>query len=156
MRFQLSPALLDALRERRGRLSTAAPDPVAVARGYASAMADWQREVEEQNDAFLLYAGMGPMLYVTADGRVLVDGRGWDDEALREATDDEAIGAMVVGARRTGITLLLDLLPPKPPSASDCAGCEGARFMTLQASNGEPFPIVCTDCAGRGWSAARA
>ncbi|WP_437944237.1 hypothetical protein WMF27_15715 [Sorangium sp. So ce281] len=36
-------------------------------------MSSWQDEVEDKYDAFLLDPGMGPMTYLTSDGRVLED-----------------------------------------------------------------------------------
>src|SRR5579862_9313937 len=125
MRFVPSEALLAALRRRRDdqRVARAkrapATGPAAAgieetAAGYVEGMARLQDEVEGGQDAFLLDPGMGPMLYLTADGRVLVDGRSWDGEGPREASDEEAIGALVVGAKKTGIDALLELIPRRP------------------------------------------
>lgn len=131
MRFQLSAELLQALREAR-RLRR---------------LKFGQDEVEDEHDAFLLYPGMGPMLYLTHTGVVLVDERSWDGEAVREAKDDyEAIGALVVGAKITGIASLLDLVPPKPVAGQSCPKCSGSRWMRLGAGE-----MVCVECSGRGW-----
>jgi hypothetical protein len=106
-------------------------------------------EVEDEHDAFLLDPGMGPMMFLTADGRVLRDGRSWDGEALREATDDEAIATLVVGAEKTGIAALLGLIPPSPAEGMPCARCEGLRMA--EPAPGAGFHIICTQCWGRGW-----
>ncbi len=78
MRYLLSDALLAQLRTAGRRLPADAT-------------------VSDQ-ETFLLDPGLGPVLYLTADGRVLRDGRGWDDEPVREATPDEATIALVLGA----------------------------------------------------------
>lgn len=98
-------------------------------------------------DAFVLYGGMGPCAYLTTDGRVLEDHRGWDDSEppVREASDDEAIAWIVAGARRTGVRALLELLPRAPVGATACARCAGSRWITLPVGQ-----FVCPRCHGRG------
>ncbi|MDB4954198.1 MAG: hypothetical protein JWO36_1767 [Myxococcales bacterium] len=115
-----------------------------------------QDEVEDQQDAFLLDPGMGPMTYITADGRVLFDDRSFDDrsfdgEALREATDDEAIAALVVGAKKTGINALLELIPVQPLHSLECPACTGGRWTSLPGYQRDA-EFVCFLCRGRGWA----
>jgi hypothetical protein len=130
--------------------STANPDVKRAANQYVRGMEDIQSEVENEHDAFLLDPGMGPMLFLTAAGRILVDGRNWDGEVLREATEDEAISALVVGAQKTGIGGLLELIPSRPTDGSTCPMCFGSR-------RAEPVPgaslpkMICLLCRGRGW-----
>lgn len=125
MRFLLSLELLEALRGLRSRRSG-------------------RDEVEEEYDAFLLDPGLGPVSYLTADGRVLEDGRCWDDSPIREADEDGAIAALVVGAKKTGIAALLDLIPSPPATALTCPTCSGARWILDQR-------LICRNCSGRGW-----
>jgi len=80
----------------------------------------WQDEVERAYDAFLLDPGMGPMVYLTADGRVLWDERGWDGDGVVEVTGVDARASLVVGARKTGLAALRALLPPAPAGAVVC------------------------------------
>jgi hypothetical protein len=136
MRVNLPPALLAKLRAHR------APRPRVV------------DDVMRDNDAFLLDPGLGTCLYLTADGRVLIDGRAWDEnDVLREATDDEATVAFVCGARRTGIDDLLDLIPSPAPGSRRCTRCNGDRWMDFGVDvHGKRGRIVCTDCRGRGWT----
>lgn len=168
-RFLLPPALLAALRERRASRSASAirgttPQPLhtldlargsttldvrAAAVAFVDGMDALQREVEAAEDAFLLDPGMGPMTYLTSDGRVLLDHRTWDGDDLRRATLDEAIASLVVGAKKTGIVALLDLIPTRPVDAETCARCEGERWDTLLRAHGHE--VVCTVCRGRGW-----
>lgn len=133
-------------------------DPKAIAQvmadDFLAGMDELQQETEAQYDAFLIDPGMGPMTYLTADGRVLLDFRSWDGDEVREATEDEAIMALVVGAKKTGVPQLLDLIPPSPNGGSECPMCHGTRWA-------EPVPnfgstTVCITCSGRGWTAASA
>ena len=105
-------------------------------------------DVMQSEDAFLLYGGMGPAAYLTSGGRVLHDHRGWDDSLppVREGSEDDAIEVIVVGAKRTGIRALLDLLPPPPAGSSACAECAGTRWITLPVGD-----FVCLRCRGRGF-----
>ena len=125
MRITLSPELMASLRALRdsGR---------------------WDDDVTSTHDAFLLSGGLGAARYVTADGRFLVDGSYWDETPLRECTDDEATMALVVGAKRTGISGLLQFLPATPQSAMACPVCNGSRWHPA-------YSIVCIHCAARGW-----
>lgn len=133
MRFSVSPALIEQLRR------------VHQERG-------WRDEVITSHDSFLLDPGLGPAYYLTADGRVLVDGSGWDGTPLREADDDEATAAVVVGAKKTGVRELLALLPERPSGAANCEKCGGARWMSLgQDVSGQPVSVICVECRGRGW-----
>jgi len=101
-------------------------------------------DVIEQNDAFLLDPGLGPALYLTSDGRVLVDYREWNGSPVREATPEEAIIALVIGARKTGVAELLSLLPPPPADAQTCPICQGTHYAGEQK-------WMCPKCSGRGW-----
>jgi hypothetical protein len=110
-----------------------------------------------EHDAFMLDPGLGPALILTADGRVLIDGTCWDNTPIREATDGEASEAIVIGARKTGIAALLELLPPRPAGAKDCPRCLGARFAKpfvqgASAAQLEELPsFICSVCHGLGW-----
>lgn len=92
---------------------------------------------------------MGPMTFLTSDGRVLLDHRSWDGEALRVATYEDAIAALVVGAKKTGISALLGLVPECPEDGSQCPRCAGERWdLSLRVQGME---VVCGLCRGRGW-----
>ena len=139
MRFTLSEELLRKLRAHRA--SQAHTD-----------------DALREEDAFLLDAGLGPCSYLTTDGRVLVDCSAWDenDAALREATDDEATCALVVGAKKTGIADLLTLVPAPPHSSVSCPRCDGERWMDYGRDvRGQVIRVVCPDCSGRGWKTPR-
>lgn len=173
-RFQIPESLLEALRARRteqqrkraaarlDRLPTRSPSLIGSIKNMFSApktdvervvdrfvegMDQLQDEVENQHDAFLLDPGMGPMIYITSDGRVLLDMRSWDGEPMREATEDEGIAALVVGAKKTSIGELLDLIPVRPPDGLQCPMCSGTRWFTFGEGQ-----LVCLLCRGRGWA----
>ncbi|MFT3772616.1 MAG: hypothetical protein QM820_45070 [Minicystis sp.] len=116
---------------------------------YVHAMNSWQDEIEGAYDAFLLDPGMGPMTYLTADGRILQDERGWDGDSIVEVTGYDAHAALVVGARKTGIAELLDLMPAAPDGAVACPKCKGTRIAELAPGMGLNFPCAACDC--RGW-----
>lgn len=165
MRFPIPAALLETLRERRlvQRSVRASKNPLVWiqrwfepsarmrrAAGVSLRRADaLQREVEDEHDAFLIDGDMGPMFFLTADGRVLVDGRSWDGEAVREANDGQAIGALTLAAKKTGIEGLLDLIPKAPKKSSECPVCSGTRWAAPVP--GFKVKMVCALCLGRGW-----
>ena len=122
--------------------------PLDLARQYCDGMNASQDQVEAQYDAFLIDPGMGPMTYLTADGRIIFDNRTWDDGDLTFATSlNEAAAALVVGARKTGIVELIDLIPSLP-DALPCPKCQGKRWAKPFASF--EHDIVCILCHGRG------
>ena len=86
---------------------------------------------EREHDAFCLDGGLGPAFYLTTQGLVLRDGVGWDDEPVREAPDAEAVQALVVGAKKTGIRDLLDLLPDRSPAPRRALGVTGLDMLPL-------------------------
>lgn len=125
-RLELSRHLLEKLRARRARQP-----------------AD---ELELEHDAFLLDPGLGPPTYVTSDGRILFDERWFCGDAIVEAqSQDQVIVAFVVGAKKTRIAELLELVPPRPPDGFECPECHGTRWWPQ-------LPIVCFLCRGRGWA----
>lgn len=129
MRFTISTQLLHALRSLHDR--------------------GWRADdVTAGHDAFLLDPGLGPAVYLTADGRILIDERAWSDGPLREATEDEAIVALVVGAHKTGIEGLIDLIPPPPEGSQACSRCDSHRWLAAET---DAFALVCPDCRGTGW-----
>lgn len=137
MRFTLTPDLLAQLRRHRDERRREYPE--------------WGGE-EVELDAFLLHPGMGPLIYLTTDGRILIDERAWNGDVLREAADDdEAIESLVIGASMTGIDALLDVLPPPPPGASTCPDCDGTRWIVHRHLERE-HRLVCHACHGRGWT----
>lgn len=138
MRYVLRQEVLDKLLERK-------PGGVCA----AGVLAEY--------NALILTLGMGPAVYLTLDGRVLIDERWWFGDDVREATEDEAISGIVVGAKVTGIQELLELVPPRPPEADACGQCSGARWWTLPVKDvhGNTCEIVCSACWGRGWSVQR-
>lgn len=172
-RFVIPPDLLALLRERRARQREArsvhvtkstplsfsdslralfrvdAPNPVETAVAFAKDMDAMQIEVEDREDAFLLDPGMGPMTYLTADGRVLEDYRTWFGDAVHEASFDEAIARLVVGARKTALPMLLQLIPTCPDDGSPCSRCDGERWDIPAREHG--LETVCGLCRGRGW-----
>lgn len=100
-------------------------------------------EVEREHDAFLIDPGLGA-IWLTRDGRIL-----WDDigpEGILEVTsDNDVITSLVAGAKKTGLTELLELIPPAPADAVVCPECDGTRW-------GKRIKVVCLLCRGRGWA----
>jgi hypothetical protein len=132
--FELTPHLLAALREYR------------QVRGGD--------DITEIYDAFMLDAGLGPPTYLSSDGRII-----WDDDMWGVVgTRAEAVAAILVGVKKTGLIELRELLPSRPAAAADCPECSGTgRFDAhgqLQDIDGRPFSVVCMRCAGLGWTSA--
>jgi hypothetical protein len=122
-------------------------DPQETAATFCEDMDRLQAEVEDEYDAFLLDPGMGPMTYLTSDGRVLRDFRTWIGEGIQfETSVDGVIPALVVGAGNTGIISLLDLIP-RLENGVQCSTCKGTRWFQLQQGK-----FVCPNCCGRGES----
>lgn len=120
-------------------------DPIEVANAFCDDMSRLQVEIEEEYDAFLMDPGMGPMIYLTSDGRILSDHRTWDGEGIQfETILDHAISFLVAGAKMTGIESLLDLIPPLANSVQ-CEICQGTRWFTCGKHQ-----LVCPACFGRG------
>lgn len=142
-----NPSLMHSLNQL---FSSRRPDISNAAAQYVSGMDFLQDEVENEHDAFLLDPGMGPMIYLTADGRILFDERSWDGKPLREAQSDEVVSALVVGAKKTGIAGLLELLPSRPHDGLQCPKCHGSRWARLVPTFEPEF--VCLLCGGLGWA----
>lgn len=171
LRFVVPNSLLALLRQRRERQqraragvqgSRAVPhalvsllpslfsgaDATAMAGKYVDGMNNLEEQVEREYDAFLLDPGMGPMTYLAADGRIIVDSRAWDGEGIHvESSPDMAIAAVVVGAKKTGLPELLAIIPRLDPG-STCPRCCGRRWAPL--SPGIEGEMVCLMCFGRG------
>ncbi len=134
--FDIPPTLLEQLRARR------------AARSHPDA-------IEDEHDAFLLDPGLGPSTYLTADGRIL-----WDDAMWGvEAGLGPAYAAILVGARKTGIADLRQLLPVRPSGARNCPECAGTGLLgrgEWKDVNGRPMSVGCPGCWGMGWQAIAA
>ena len=109
-------------------------------------------EITDAYDAFLLDPGLGPPTYLTSDGRIVWDDDIWDVAGTRA----DAFTALLAGVRKTGLSELRELMPPRPPTSSDCAECSATGWFDAHGAlidvNGRPFSIVCSKCAGLGWT----
>ena len=136
MRVALSSELIAALSRLRAEMEFGDP-------------------VESEHDAFRLFGGMGPCLYVTRAGDFLVGKDEFFDEPVtRGASDDEAITALVIGATRLELSELLSFVPRRPSEASECGVCRGRRWHPIKSALGEWPIVICTLCHGRGWAVA--
>src|SRR5690349_10600691 len=85
---------------------------------------DAHYEIVESENAIVMFYGLGDPLYLTLDGRVIIEDM-LDDVPPREAqTLSEAAMAVVVGAKVRDFPELLSILPARPQSAIDCQNCE--------------------------------
>lgn len=129
------------------------PELVAELRQFEASRED-RTGIMYGQEAFLLDPGLGPPTYLLLDGRVLWVDCGWGVEGSQAA----AYQAIVVGAFKTGVRRLLDLLPPRPSDARDCQECDGTGWFSFHGQlmdvNGAPFSVICVKCAGLGWKAA--
>src|SRR5262245_14100996 len=131
-------------------------DIIPVLRGLRARQQPW-RDLIEAEDVVHLYYGLGPAMFLTFDGRVLVDRWDWDDRGAYEVTDPkEAWVAVVLGADDFDVPDLLRLLPPRRPDAIDCPVCGGAGWVFATTQDGREAGIVCWErCGGLGWVAPR-
>ena len=105
-------------------------------------------------EAVWLHTDIGPSYYLTRSGRVLVTDAFHADAGPREASADEAVAALVLGARNLAAPQLLELLPARPARARECDRCRGARWWTLPARDvkGDEMTVICPVCSGKGWT----
>lgn len=111
-------------------------------------------EIAESEDAVVMISGMGRAMYLTIDGRVIID----DDPSFfkdeppppspREATDvKDLFAAVIIGAKIRKSPELLSLLPPRPKEAVNCKNCESGGWQKF----GKDIEIICQNCGGIGW-----
>lgn len=112
--------------------------------------------ITEAEDAIVMTLGMGAAMYLTLDGRIIIDE---DDlwlektEPPRQAKDEkEMFAAVIIGARRRNAPELLSLLPPRPDNACSCQDCAGNGWRQFGIdTDGNPVEIICMSCGGIGW-----
>jgi hypothetical protein len=105
--------------------------------------------IVQNEDAVVMFYGMGDPMYLTFDGRVIIYEFFVVENGPREAkTLAEAAMAVVVGAKIRKFPELLSLLPERPDDAFDCERCETSGWIKLFKS---VPPFVCEDCGGLGW-----
>lgn len=109
---------------------------------------DANYSIVKSENAVVMFYGLGDPLYLTFDGRVLIEDM-LDDIPPREAkTLAEAATAIVAGAKAHNFPELLSILPSRPQNADDCKNCETSGYVKL-FENADPF--ICGDCGGLGW-----
>ncbi|MBI1313640.1 hypothetical protein GC176_20300 [bacterium] len=125
--FKLTEQQLVLLRQRRSECSS---DPIA-----------------NEYDAFMLYPGMGPAIYITADGRII-----WYDYGEWGVGDSltlkDAIFGVVAGIPETRIESLREVLPRRPNDSTTCKLCDGSGRMQVPMLTKS---FICSDCGGLGW-----
>ena len=109
---------------------------------------DSRYPIVKSEDAVVMFYGMGDPLYMTFDGRIIIEDM-LDDIPPREAeTLAEAAMAIVVGAKVRKFPELLSILPERTENAVDCENCEKSGWIQPAPALG---PFVCGDCGGLGW-----
>ncbi len=109
---------------------------------------DSHYQIVKSEDAVVMFYGMGDPLYLTFDGRVIIEDM-LEDIPPREAqTLSEAAMAVVVGAKAHNFSELLSILPKRPEQVSDCENCNKSGWFQPAPSLG---PFVCGECGGLGW-----
>jgi hypothetical protein len=100
-------------------------------------------------NAIEIFSGVGAPAYLSLDGDIFQnDGFESCEVALRYASE-EMIGAyLLVGAWRTKIPELMELLPPAPEGTEVCPECEGIKPWDPEL---DQRPVWCRRCAARGW-----
>ena len=138
MRFSIPQELIPKLRELQ-----------AQSRKF------YTDKIVESEDAVVMTLGLGDAMYLTFDGRVIVDEWNYpdEDEPPREAKDaKEMFTAVVIGAKRFNAPELLSLLPSRTEPAVDCADCKRGGWVRFgQDVAGKPIDFVCPECGGVGW-----
>lgn len=110
---------------------------------------DTHHDIVRSENAVIMFDGMGNPMYLTLDGRVIIDECFMEEKGLREAeTLTEAAMAIVVGAKTRDFPELLSILPPRPENATDCVNCETTGWFKFGGILG---PYVCEKCGGLGW-----
>jgi hypothetical protein len=127
------------------------PESILVALREHQATHGWVDDVTVDQDAFMLFGGMGAPLYLSSSGRFFTGPEEDETFLFREATDDEAVACLVIGAKLTGITELLTLVPSKPANAMTCVLCMGSRWHPIRSVHGDWPIVLCPQCSGRGW-----
>lgn len=139
MRFSIPPNLVPKLRELQAQSKQRYTDKIV-----------------ESEDAVVMTLGLGDAMYLTFDGRVIVDEWNYpeEDQPPREAKDaKEMFMAVVIGAKRFKAQELLSILPPRAETAVDCAACERSGWVRFgQDVEGKPVDFVCPECGGVGWT----
>jgi hypothetical protein len=134
MRFLITPELTSKLIPiRKTQLSRARWD-----------------EILAKHDAVVLSYGLGPALYLTMDGQIIVHAYLDEKEPYVSEDDNERCEAICIGAITLKLPALCELLPN---SAIDCRLCHGSGLLKLGVdSKGNPGELVCWHCHGLGWS----
>jgi hypothetical protein len=109
--------------------------------------------VSAYGEAVWLHTSLGTTYYLLRDGRVIITEVLDEENPLRFAAPDEELGALVLGAKTLVEPQLLEAMPARPPTATDCRRCGGSRWWQVPGTwTPAPSQLVCPDCAGRGWT----
>jgi hypothetical protein len=106
-------------------------------------VAAWLRE----SGGIYLYGTIGSEAILLPSGAVRMSRADqWpesDVQTEREATTEERIAALVLGAEKW--PQIAELLPARPTDAVDCSACRGAGMIP------RPGGVICSKCHGLGW-----
>jgi hypothetical protein len=109
---------------------------------------DFNYPITISEDAVVMFYGLGDSLYLTFDGRIIIEDM-LDEKLPREASNlIEATTAIVVGAKTRHFPELLSILPVQPENAVDCKNCKKSGWFKISETLG---PFICGDCGGLGW-----
>ena len=99
-------------------------------------------------DAVALTYGLGPAVYLTLEGGMIIWNYAFDELPYRTSKISDFGTYLTIGSRALKMPALLALLPLAPSSSTQCQLCNGIRWKLLPNSTHE---VVCWECKGLGW-----
>ncbi len=128
LRFRIPDEIIPTLRDRKKRQGA------------------W-RDLINQEDVVLLYHGLGPAVFLTMDGRVIVD-RSVDYPVadayeVEEASPEIAWGCIRLAAKQFDCRELRRLFPQDPPGSFPCPTCQGYGLLKLPFKNKPDGEFLC-------------
>lgn len=109
---------------------------------------DSRYPIVKSEDAVVMFYGLGDPLYLTFDGRIIIEDM-LDDVPPREAENlVKATSAIVLGAKIQNFPELLSILPKRGENTTDCENCSASGWLEIGKDS---FSVVCHQCGGLGW-----
>jgi hypothetical protein len=113
---------------------------IAIAAWLSEAKVSETSKVSRDRTAFRLYADVGGAIFIRPDGNVY-----WRRDSRRSPAGRARVGDRGASSGAREYPGLTELLPERPPTATDCDFCVGV---------GRVHGIICGECSGLGWRPA--
>lgn len=120
--------------------------------GKRQVLKGFEQEARNLNALPIFFDMVGPGLFLIKPNRQLISLEGASDqETIKFILHDSSYCTKILRLASEYFPELVQLIPPAPPQAVACPGCDRRGYQMTTNHLGDPYRTICARCQGAGW-----